>query len=421
MMRIPFKPKMLVQAAVLAGAVSLSSPASAMFVDDVALNAQFATYSAGVTAFIAAFWTWTNTILMPAISGATQAVSESQIQALSKATDSAISLAHAQTAAVIANRYTVTDPCSIGAMAGVGGGDPLRSAPAAGAGASYRGGSGSVSRPSTPLGRALAISEGTVPRPAVEVTAAIGASAGCNAFATGARANDCTAAKLPPTQAGGYPDADVSAATLIDGPQAAGEHIHRMSVDMDTNSPAEMAIKAFRRNIEWSANEPRSLTAGELQTEAGRRFLGIRDAYDAKMSLARMPTDHHLTMISSSTSTIQAIQDMMKSATDTAYLQSYLAQFKPNWQTKGVSPDELLNIDVNRHYFNLDYVASVAQMEPAEVAREQLRQQALTNVLLQRLGQEQRIAGLVAGGQLAAATRAEMIPDLKAAHNAAIR
>ncbi len=302
-----------------------------------------------------------------------------------------------------------------------GGGDPLRAAPPVGAGAGRRGGSGSVSRPSTPLGKALAIAEGTAPVPPSEVGAAVGASAGCNAFASGARANDCAAAKLQPAQSSGYPDADVSAATLIDGPQKAGEHIHRMSVDMDSNSPEEMAVKAFRRNIEWSANEPRSLTPGELQTEAGRRFLGIRDAYDARMSLSRMPLDHHLRMISSSTSTIQALKDMLNSSTDTSYLQSYLAQYKPNWQTKGVSPDELVNIDVNRHYFNVDYVASVASMEPQEVAREQLHQQALTNVLLQRAIQEQRISGLVMGNLLASATRAEMTPDLKSAHNAAIR
>lgn len=420
-MRTPFKLKAILRATVVAAAVSLSTPAFAVWpvTVDAIVDPVFLAWESSVTAFFASFWTWTNTMLMPAISGSTQAITEAQIQSTTRAMDSAISLAHSQAAQAIATKYVVTDPCSIGAMAG--GGDPLRAAPPVGAGAGRRGGSGSVSRPSTPLGKALAIAEGTAPVPPSEVGAAVGASAGCNAFASGARANDCAAAKLQPAQSSGYPDADVSAATLIDGPQKAGEHIHRMSVDMDSNSPEEMAVKAFRRNIEWSANEPRSLTPGELQTEAGRRFLGIRDAYDARMSLSRMPLDHHLRMISSSTSTIQALKDMLNSSTDTSYLQSYLAQYKPNWQTKGVSPDELVNIDVNRHYFNVDYVASVASMEPQEVAREQLHQQALTNVLLQRAIQEQRISGLVMGNLLASATRAEMTPDLKSAHNAAIR
>jgi hypothetical protein len=429
---IPARTKHTLRASALAAAIALGAPSAhaQIPVTDVALNAAFVLYetafdalATATTGFFGSFWTWTTNVLMPSIQGATQTIAESQIRAAEQMQKSQLALETGREDMRIGDRYTVTDPCSIGAMAG--GADPIRSAPPIGAGAGRRSGGGAgggaPSRPSTPLGKALAIAEGTVPVPPSEVGAAVGASAGCNAFATGSRAADCSAAKLPAAQSNGYPDADVRASTLIDGPAKAGDRTHRMSVDMDVNSPEEMAIKAFRRNLEWAANEPRALTPAELGTDAGRRYLGIRDVYDARMSLAGAGVDRQMAMIASSTDSIPILQDMTKSPIDSKYVQDYLAKFKPNWQSKGVSADELVNIDVNRHYFNVNYIAAVATMDPTEVQREQLRQTALTNVLLQRVAQEQRVNSLMLGGLLAAATRQEVGPSLQAAHAAAIR
>ena len=376
--------------------------------------------TSAITGQTSAMTTWGETRLMPGILGATQTISQSVTSNSKAAQENAVAIMQAQQNMAADQRYHVTNPCAVGAMS-VAAGVAIRSGPALGHAAvgGGRGALSGVSRPSTSVGKALAVSEGKIAAPDPRVAGLLNASAACSGFATGVRASSCTALGLPTGVSTGYADADVTAATVIDGPQVAGSPMKRYSLDLDPNSSEELAVSSYMRNLDTPIGG-RALRPDELNTDAGRAYLAVRDVYDARMSMARRPIERHLGNMRATPATIGTLNEMVK-GTDGAWVLNYLKTQKPNWQTKGVGADELLNLDVERRYYNLSWLTNTASMPPEEVAREQLRVSALQNALLWRLIQETTESGLVQGQVLASLNRQEMNRAVEGARAAAAR
>jgi len=321
------------------------------------------------------------------------------------------------------NRWSTTNPCLVSASS-QGMADTLRSGSLTLGGSGRGGGGGRRTRGggTDALNKALDIAERRVPAPAPEVAAAVAAAGACGSFAAGGlRADACRAAQLPAGNANGHPDADITAATLMDGPQTSpATPTKRYTIDMTKDSPEEKAVSAFLRNLNTPL-ELRALTQGELGTDAGRRYLAVKDVYEARMSMANAPAQRQAYQIGAKTDTIPMVKDLMSSGGDPAFVSRYLSRNAPNWAAKGISADELMNLEVERRYMNLEWMKRTVDMTPEYIQREQLRVAALQNVLLWRSLQEARQSGVLLGTLVASQVRQELLPELKAAHSAATR
>jgi hypothetical protein len=318
-------------------------------------------------------------------------------------------------------RFRVTDPCSV-AAATVGMTD-VRSIGAGAAAANSgigHGGSGGGAAPgaSGSMDRALRIANGKEPAPAPEVQAQIAAKGACETFAgSGVRGTACGSAGFAASNTSGYQDADLKAATLLDGPQAAGSARRRLTIDPGTKDAT--AVSAFMRNVS-SPLQLRDLTPGELKTDEGRRYMALKDAFDARISLAERPMQRHSGKILASTATIPMINELLKSK-QAQFVTAYLNRQAPNWRTRGISEDELMNLEVERRHTNLQWQADVAESSPEEAAREMVRLQALQLVMLSNLTTEVREMSVAMSGLALAQARAELVPQLMAQHRLAAR
>lgn len=431
-----------------AAALLAASPARAVVVvEDFGLYTLLTTVSvpAIVTAITTATTTLTTAIstgvgsIVTAITANTTEVyqlgvgikgsNSAQMQMLKETTETAINAGNKRQAEfqldMARDRYTITDPCAVGAITN-GVSDVFNGV--AGISSSYgrvgagprHGGSGSGNSGKAQLGNILDIANGKTAAPSPEVASAMAATAGCSNFASGGqRASDCVAAGIGVSSNTLYPNADVNAQTLFDGVQKAGDPKKKYTMNMTHGSDEEIAVSSFLRNI----NTPESLRAlgpGELSTPAGRRYMALRDTYDARMSFAERPSARHIASMTQTKATIDSLKDM--TAEGDQYVINYLNKNVPNWQTKGVSADELMNIDVERRYLNIKWQAELEKMASVEqIGREQLRISAQHSLLLWKSIQEQRETNLLLGALLGSNVRNELMPTLRAAHQAATR
>lgn len=326
--------------------------------------------------------------------------------------------------------FRVTNPCMVGATSvGVGGAMAAATLPTAGNPESLgrnnpsptvRFGGGVLSGQ---MKRALTISgtgkdEGGNPVPPPEVTAVVAAAGGCGSFVSGgARADRCRAARLSTGNLSGYENADIRASTLVEGPRRAGAPMSR-SVDMDAGSAEQVAFEAYRRNIS-SPLELRDLQPGEAATDAGRRYLALKDSYDARIALGQYPTEMQAAHLKSRPDFIPYLRELLKPEGDADFVNAYLAARKPNWGSKGISAAEFFNLENERRYMNINWLSKTLSWSDRERAAEHLRVAALTNVLLLKNHEESRMTNLLLGALLMSKARQESLPEMKAAHLAA--
>jgi hypothetical protein len=321
----------------------------------------------------------------------------------------------------------VSDPCSIVASTGmstvISGATPVTQAGGAvgrdGGGAATARGGGMARMPgaSRSMQKVLEVAKGAPAGPP-EATAAAAAAGACETFASAgtSRATSCATARLTPNNSAGLPDADIRADTLFDGPQGTQPR-KRYSINMAGND--RTAVEAFMRNL----NTPtplRQLSAGELSTAAGHQYLAARDQYEARMAMAERPMRRHIARMTATTENIPYVQTLLNSD-DRAFVTEFLAAHSPNWQREGISLDEQMQIEVRRRYMNPEWIKRMALQEPAALAAEQLRVSALQNVLLLQVLEELREGSVTRAATDMAILRAEMGPQLAAAHRAAAR
>lgn len=363
-----------------------------------------------------------------AIVQAIQGASTAQTTATSE-TGRAISEANTATQAEmerlrISSRYALPDPCTM-TSASRGGVSSTRSRPGgSGRGAGGGGDSGSASGSAganTSMAKALEISSGSQPAPAPEIVAGMAASGACGTFASGGeRARMCAGARFSTGVFSGFPNADVRAETLFDGPQTQSdmtEGVRRRLTIPPGNSPERTAVAAFIRNLETPL-DLRALRPKELDSTSGRNYMASRDAYEAAMSLATKPMRDQQSLMTASASTLPVLQQMLKGL-DASFVSTWLSQTYSNWRSDGISAAELLQLEAARRYMNEDWYARIVAADDHLLQIEALQLQALQvwqqNLLLERIQQGNVIAGAAAG----AAIRKEKLPELVNLHKAA--
>lgn len=321
-------------------------------------------------------------------------------------------------------RYEIPDACAVLASTRVGVQDASRSAPAIGGGVG-RGGGGGGRAPSggvTPLMQeALDISAGRVAAPTPGVQAGKAAAGACGTFTNGGtlRGKTCDQAGFAPAVSNGHPDADIRAETLFDGPQrglTAGEFRRKLTVDPD--GPEKQALEAFLRNM----NTPidlEQLKKAELQTNAGRQYLAFRDAYEARMSLVEKPSRALAASRMANATLIPTVQQLLTSDVTGAFTKAYLTKNYPQWEKKGISVDELNNLEAERRFMNRDWHLKMASLSPEGHVREQTTMLAFRNMMLARVAEKLDTIAVTSGLSMGTQVRQEMVPQLITLHGAA--
>lgn len=360
--------------------------------------------------------------IVQAISGATDTQASASVEAAKIVSDS-----NTKTAAEMEKVRTIIkaeplDPCGVTAAAR-GGSGAATNRPTGGG----RGGGGGANSPTAgatgDMARALKISSGALPAPAPEIAAAMAAKGACGTFAKdGLRADACKAAGFATGASSGFPDADLQAETLFDGPQTAADKaagVNRKLTIKGGNSPERTAVESFIRNLETPL-DLRTLTANEINSEAGRNYMALRDSYDAVLSLATKPVRDQQSLITANKMTLPVLKQLTKSE-DAKYVTARLNASYPAWKTDGVSFAELMQLEADRRYLNEDWHVRMAGANEKQLLAEQVQLQAFAGwmnvAMLERLQQQAVIQGTTAG----AALRSEKMPQLIAAHRAAKR
>lgn len=245
----------------------------------------------------------------------------------------------------------------------------------------------------------------------------------CTAFAQPGtrRGTVCEQAGVVPVDASGLPNADVSATTLLDGPQVSRSPANRFvrrSISSDPSSADETAVSAYLRNLQDTPSvKLRSLQARELNTPAGQAYEGLNDIYDARMSMAASPNVEQAADITASTQTLPQINRLLSTENEgyVAWVKQFLNSANPNWQQRGISWHDLLRLEASRRYLNPAWAANLMEDDSAAVQRSTARQLAFQSYLLYQILQEQRRTDLVDSEIAMSLIRQEMGPQLKQA------
>lgn len=296
-------------------------------------------------------------------------------------------------------------------------------APVGGRGAtSGRGGSAGMGA-NHPLIQALRTSEGTLPPSSPEAQASTAAAGICKTFTPAGtlRAEACKAAGYSPEDTFGFGAADISASTLLDGPQKADKPFRRrLTWSTDSTDPADIAVRAFRRNLGIPI-ELRALRAGELNSTAGRQFMAFKDSYEARMSLADSAIRALTMNRAENPQLIVALDALTKSPVSGSFVTSYLEANAPKWKARGVSLDELTTIEVDRRHSNPAWHTNLVQTPGEPVAKEHLALAAHQSALIWRNIQAAEHGNLLLGQIASTLTRMESTAQLNQMHAAAVR
>lgn len=282
-------------------------------------------------------------------------------------------------------------------------------------------GLGGGSRPKTgssSLDKAIAIARNDEMAPPPEVQAVVAQRGACEAYAAGGvRAQECRFSGANPSVSSGLPDADVRAATIYDGAQAAGDE---GKISLSFNDKQLAAAGAYVRNLSAPV-QLRDLTQIEAKTDEGRRYLALRDSFQARLDMAMRPIEEWTSNRTKYKPTIPILQAMMDgNGAASRYLSTHLPQTAPDWRSNGVSMHQLLYIDAARRYDNPEWVKEIAATsDSATLQREQLMLQAQMSSLMTKNLFESQKTNMLLGAIYQASLNRDFMPELAAQHKRA--
>lgn len=319
------------------------------------------------------------------------------------------------------SRYQVTDACALLANSRPGAQDAPRLAGGLGGGAG-RGGAGfnPGSKTSDNMRKANEIAAGRSPAPSPEAQASLAASGACNTYATSSsvRGKSCELAGFGANNSSGYPDADIRAETLFDGPQTGQGSAFRRKLSINAEGDERSAVESLLRNLNTPV-DLRELRKAELVTDAGRQYRSFRDTYEARMSVAEKPARMMVADRIATTSLKPTLDQLLSSPVSRPFVQSYLTRNAPEWGTKGISVDELIALEAERRHGNRDWHLNMASMPPEAHVKEQTTMLAYQVYLLSRIYDRMGVQAVLQGQAVATSIRAEMLPQLMSLHSAA--
>ncbi len=320
-------------------------------------------------------------------------------------------------------RFKVADPCVVLSNARPATQDAPRVAGGLGGGAG-RGGAGynPGSRTSDNMKKANEIAAGRVAAPSPEAQASLAASGACNSYATAAsvRGKACDMAGFSPNASSGFPDADIRAETLFDGPQTGTGSAFRRKISISADGDERTAVESYLRNLNTPV-DLRELRKTELLTDAGRQYRMFRDAYEARMSMAEKPARMLVGDRLATVNLKPTVDQLLASPISRPFVQSYLSRNAPDWNTKGISVDELIALEAERRHNNREWHLNMASQPPESHVKEQTQMMAYQVYLLSRIYERLGVQAVLQGQATAIATRSEMLPQLMSLHAAATK
>jgi hypothetical protein len=390
----------------------------AIMASQVAITTAISTSTATIVAAINS----STAQIVGTIKGVGQATNAQLAQSSKLVADGGIQTAANTERVRIAAKYSLGDPCAV-TIGAAGTSNVLWTSAGAGAGVGRGGGGARASSPatypgSTPeLRKAISWAKGDVPAPSPEEQARTAAMAACGSFVSGGlRAAACTDANIRVGNSTGFENADIIADTVFDGPQRDPRApSRRLTVDMQSND--RTAIEALIRNVETPLVLS-ELRRAHLESDEGRRYLSLRDNFDARISFAGRPMRRHIASITANQQALVPVEQMLASPTHGQFVEQTLNRSFPAWRQRGISSDELMSLEVQRRHANEAWHKFLVE-NPNEIPREAVQLMALQSMQLQQIGQELRELNLLQGAILAGNTRSELMPQLMAAHKQA--
>jgi len=357
--------------------------------------------------------------LANAISGAAETTSKASSGSAKVISESAQRTASEQAAIRNEQRFSGIDPCNV-LVSTIGTSESSRSGVTATGGGSGGGGPKPAPGGSAGMNEVLDVAEKRRAAGIPEVEAAKSAKAACSTFASGGlRAEACSSSGFSPSNSAGYPDADIRASTLFDGPQTDADgtkFTRRLTVDM--TGAEGTALRALMRNLDQPV-QLQDLTNAQRATDAGRQYMALENVFAARLSVAKYPQEAQANLLAAKTELIEMVKQMLKTE-DAAFVQKYLDKNAPNWSSKGISMAELIALETQRRYMNPDWQLRLLGMSDTDLARENVRMQAM-NAWLQSIALDRQIvASVIESNAAQAAIRSEMMPQLVAANKRAV-
>eukprot|EP01133_Synstelium_polycarpum_P013405 gene13405-15787_t len=283
-----------------------------------------------------------------------------------------------------------------------------------------RGSGGGGGRPSTgspSMDKAVAIARNDEFAPPPEVQAVMAQRGACEAYASGkVRAQSCTWAGTNPAVSTGLPDADIRASTVFDGAQTKAD---QGKVSLSFNEKQLAAATAYVRNLSAPV-QLRDLTKVESQTDEGRRYLALRDSFQARVDLAMRPIEEWTSNRTKYAATIPILQAMQEGGgAASRYLAKHLPQAAPDWQSKGISLHQLQYIDAARRYDNPEWIKEIGSGDAVTLQREQLQISAQMASLMSKSLMETQKTNALLGAVYQASLNKDFMPELAAQHKRA--
>lgn len=279
------------------------------------------------------------------------------------------------------------------------------------------GGSGRPSTGSSSMDKAVAIARNDDFAPPPEVQAVMAQRGACEAYASGkVRAQSCSWAGTTPSVSTGLPDADIRASTIFDGAQTAAD---QGKVSLSFSDKQLAAATAYVRNLSAPV-QLRDLTQVEAKTDEGRRYLALRDSYQARVDLAMRPVEEWTSNRTKYAATIPILKAMQEGGGAAArYLAQHLPDAAPDWQTKGISLHHLQYIDAARRYDNPEWIKEIGAADEVTLQREQLLLSAQMASLMSKNLMETQKTNALLGAVYQASLNKDFMPELAAQHKRA--
>lgn len=267
------------------------------------------------------------------------------------------------------------------------------------------------------MDKAVAIARNEEFAPPPEVQAVMAQRGACEAYASGkVRAQSCTWAGTSPSVSSGLPDADIRSSTIFDGAQSVADN-GKISLTFSEKQLA--AATAYVRNLSAPV-QLRDLTKIEVQTDEGRRYLALRDSYQARVDLAMRPVEEWVSNRSPYPATIPILKAMQDGGGAAAkYLAQHLPKAAPEWKSTGVSLHHLQYLDAARRYDNPEWLKEIGAADEVTLQREQLLISAQMASLMSKNLMESQKTNALLGAVYQASLNKDFMPDLAAQHRRA--
>jgi hypothetical protein len=226
---------------------------------------------------------------------------------------------------------------------------------------------------SASLAKAIDTANGIEPAPSTNKQIEVTAKGMCETYGAGNPLRElwCKAAGWIAGNLTGFPQADVRAETLFDGPQAAKDakdFAHKRT--LGTTDKERDALNSYIYHLEkpQQIEDPEKL---DMKTREGKGYLALKTTFDARISLGSKPMRDYVGARSPDKDTIPMLQQLTADPVTGTWVKQYLQKSTPKWASTGISLEELEHLEVERRYLNpawqLDFAS---QLDAVVIARE---------------------------------------------------